>query len=132
MPIIVTADSSCDLPKHILDPVPFELFPLTIIQNGVEYKDGLDITPEAIYRRVARGLPVPTTSAVNFSYYHERFSELSSQYDAVIHINIGSGISSCHNHAAAAAKDFRNVYIVDSQNISIGQGFLVLEAKKWF
>lgn len=73
MPIIVTADSSCDLPKHILDPVPFELFPLTIIQNGVEYKDGLDITPEAIYRRVARGLPVPTTSAVNFSYYFEMY-----------------------------------------------------------
>lgn len=129
MPIIVTADSSCDLPKHCLDPIPFELFPLTIIQNGVEYKDGVDISPEDIYQRVARGLPVPTTSAVNLSYYYERFSVLSTQYDAIIHINIRSGISSCHNHAITAAKNFPNVYVVDSQNISIGQGFLALEAK---
>lgn len=130
MSIIVTADSSCDLPKDALSPIPFELIPLTIIQNGVEYLDGVDITPEDIYRRVAQGEPVPTTSAVNVADYHARFSALSHQHDAVIHISLGSGISSCYTHAKLAAEDFPNVYLVDSQNISVGSGLLVLEAKR--
>ncbi|MDF2838515.1 MAG: domain protein DegV family, partial [Evtepia sp.] len=130
MSIIVTADSSCDLPKQFLEPVPFELFPLTIIQNGVEYKDGIEITPEDIYKRVDLGEPVPTTSAVNVIDYQVRFSKLSAQYDAVIHISLGSEISSCYNHAQIAAKDFSNIYIVDSKNISLGHGLLVLEARR--
>lgn len=130
MPILVTADSSCDLPKQFLDPVPFEVFPLTIIQNGIEYKDGLEITPEDIYHRVSSGEPVPTTSAVNLVDYHARFSKLSSEYDAVIHISLGSDISSCYAHAKLAAEGFPNIHIVDSKNISVGHGLLALEARR--
>ena len=130
MSIIVTADSSCDLPKDALSPIPFELIPLTIIQDGVEYLDGVNITPEDIYRRVDEGAPVPTTSAINVADYHARFSVLSSQYDAVIHISLGSGISSCYAHAKLAAEEFPNVFLVDSQNISVGSGLLALEAKR--
>lgn len=130
MSIFVTADSSCDLPKDALSPIPFELIPLTIIQNGVEYLDGVDISPEDIYRRVDEGQPVPTTSAVNVADYHARFSALSAQHEAVIHIALGSGISSCYAHAKLAAEDFPNVFLVDSQNISVGSGLLALEAKR--
>lgn len=130
MSIIVTADSSCDLPKQFLDPVPFEVFPLTIIQNGIEYKDGIEITPEDIYRRVSCGEPVPTTSAVNIVDYHARFSKLSQEYDAVIHISLGSEISSCYTHAKLAAEGFSNIHIVDSKNISVGHGLLALEARR--
>ncbi len=130
MSIIVTADSSCDLPREALSPIPFELIPLTIIQNGVEYLDGVDICPEDIYRRVNEGQPVPTTSAINVADYHTRFSALSAQHDAVIHIALGSGISSCYAHAKLAAEAFPNVFLVDSQNISVGSGLLVLEAKR--
>lgn len=130
MRIIVTADSSCDLPKQFLDPIPFEVFPLTIIQNGIEYKDGLEITPEDIYRRVSSGEPVPTTSAVNIVDYQVRFSKLSAQYDAVIHISLGSDISSCYAHAKLATEGLSNVHIVDSKNISVGHGLLALEARR--
>jgi DegV family protein with EDD domain len=130
MSIIVTADSSCDLPIQFLEPIPFAIFPLTIIQNGIEYKDGLEITPEEIYLRVDQGEPVPTTSAVNVIDYHKRFEKLSHQYDAVIHVSLGSAISSCYSHAQLAAKDFPNVYIIDSKNISLGHGLLVLEARR--
>lgn len=130
MSIIVTADSSCDLPQNFFAPLPFELFPLTIIQDGFSYQDGLDIKPDDIYERVAKGTPVPTTSAVNLVDYHTRFAALSTQYEAVIHISIGSEISSCCAHARLASEDFANVYIVDSKNISVGHGLLVLEAQR--
>ena len=52
-------------------------------------------------------------------------------YDAVIHINVGSKFSSCFQNARLAAQEFGNVYVVDSENICTGQGYLVLQAAKW-
>ncbi len=130
MAIIITADSSCDLPKDFLGELHFELFPLTIIQNGLEYKDGVEITPEIIYQRVDAGVDVPTTSAVNIVDYAKRFTQLSALYEAVIHISISSKLSSCYQNACLAAEAFDNVYIVDSLNISCGQAILVLEAAR--
>lgn len=130
MNIILTADSSCDLPSHIVKDFPFHLFPLGIIQNEVIYTDGVDICPDDIYKRVAEGLPLPTTAAVNMVDYYEGFSKLSKDYDAVIHISISSELSSCFANARLAAEELPNVYVVDSQNISLGQGSLVLEAHK--
>lgn len=130
MSVMITADSSCDLPAQHIHPIPFEVFPLTIIQSGHEYKDGLEITPEEIYGRVSAGAPVPTTSAVNPADYQARFSVLSAQHDAIIHISLSAALSSCHSHARLAAQQFPNVYVVDSQNISVGHGLLILEAKR--
>ena len=56
------------------------------------------------------------------------FSSYADQYDAVIHITIGSLFSACYQNASIAAADFPNVYVVDSQNLSTGQGHLVMEA----
>ncbi len=43
-------------------------------------------------------------------------------------INIGSGFSSCYQNACIAAEEFDNVKVVDSMNLSTGQGLVVLEA----
>jgi DegV family protein with EDD domain len=65
---------------------------------------------------------------MNVESYDEVFSRFSPQYDAVIHINIGSQFSACYQNASIAAARFPNVYTVDSMNLSTGQGHLVIEA----
>ena len=60
--------------------------------------------------------------------YEELFAKYASDYDGVIHINIGSGFSSCHQNARLAAEDFPNVRVIDSMNLATGQGHVVLEA----
>ena len=49
----------------------------------------------------------------------------------MIHISVSSKLSSCFQNAKLAAGEFENVYVVDSQNICTGQGYLVLKAAKW-
>ena len=51
-----------------------------------------------------------------------------AKYDGVIHINIGSGFSSCYQNACIAAEDYENVRVIDSQNLSTGQGLVVIKA----
>jgi DegV family protein with EDD domain len=118
------------MPPERVAPVPFEIFPLTIVQNGVEYRDGVDTTTAEIYARVEGGEPVPSTSAVNLADYAARFSLLSKEYDAVIHIGISSGLSSCFQNAKLAARAFPNVYVLDSQSLTCGHMILILEARK--
>lgn len=128
MKIKITSDSTCDLSPALLEQYNITLTPLTIIKEGENYQDGKNITPTDIFAHVASGGNLCSTAAVNIDEYITLFSDLSPKYDAVIHINLGSNFSSCHQNATLAAEEFSNVYAIDSMNLSSGQGLLVLEA----
>lgn len=128
MNIKVTSDSTCDLSPELLARYNVTLTPLSVIKDGVSFLDGVDIIPEDIYRHVDNGGALCSTSAVNADAYRKVFKELSAQYDAVIHLTIGSLFSACYQNASIAAANFPNVYVVDSMNLSTGQGHLVIEA----
>lgn len=128
MSIKITATSTCDLPLEVLERHQITLVPLYVSFGGHTYQDGQDVGPEDIFRHVEAGGALPTTAAVNIDDYQQRFAQLSSQYDAVLHITIGQEFSSCYQNACVAAEDFSNVYVVDSRNLSTGQGLLVLAA----
>ena len=128
MSIKITADSTCDLTAELLERYDVELFPLSVILNDNSLKDGVDVFPDDLYRHVETTGNLPTTSANSVGEYQDRFAVLSSQYDAVIHINISSDFSSCYQNACIAAEEFDNVYIVDSRNLSTGHGHVVIEA----
>jgi len=126
--IKVTADSTCDLSKDILDQLNIAVMPLIVLIDDKVFRDGVDITQEDIFRYVEKEGRTCKTSAVNSYEYESFFKKFSSEYEAVIHICIGSGFSSCYRNAAIAAKKFSNVYVIDSQNLSTGSGHLVYEA----
>ncbi|MBQ4076052.1 MAG: DegV family protein [Clostridia bacterium] len=128
MNIKITSDSTCDLSKELLERYHITTVPLTVIMDGKMYRDGIDIKPDDIFRHVDGGGALCSTSAVNVEDYRVLFSDLAEKYDAVVHINIGSNFSSCYQNASIAAANFNNVYVVDSMNLSTGQGHLVIEA----
>lgn len=128
MSIKITATSTCDLPPELLERYQITMVPLYVSFGGNTYQDGVDASPEDIFRHVEAGGQLPTTSAVNIADYQELFSQLSPKYDSVLHITIGSEFSCCYQNALVAAEEFPNVYVVDSRNLTAGQGLLVLAA----
>lgn len=128
MNIKILSDSTCDLSTDILKEHNISLVPLTVIKGNQEYKDGLTITPADIFAHVAAGGDLCSTSANSVGEYMDEFAKYANDYDGILHINIGSGFSSCYQNACLAAQDFDNVKVVDSQNLSTGQGLVVLEA----
>jgi len=128
MRIKVTSDSTCDLTKELLAAHDITLTPLIVIKNNEEFYDGETITPAEIFSHVAEGGDLCTTTAMNAGEYAEWFSKYANDYDGVIHINIGSSFSSSYQNACLAAQDFENVRVIDSQNLSTGQGLVVLKA----
>ena len=130
MNIKILSDSTCDLSQAILEENNISVIPLTVIKDGQQFKDGVTITPAEIFAHVAAGGELCSTSANSVGEYTDEFAKYAKDYDGVLHITIGSGFSSCYQNACIAAQEFDNVAVVDSQNLSTGQGLVVLEAVK--
>jgi len=128
MKIKVTSDSTCDLSQQLIDKYDIDIISLKVNKGGKEYEDGVDIKPSEIFEHVNNGGDLCSTAAVNVDRYITFFENYTKEYDAVVHINLGSAFSSCHQNARIAAEEFDNVYVIDSKNLSTGQGLIVLEA----
>ena len=128
MKIKVMSDSTCDLSAELLADYDITLAPLTVIKADEQFQDGVTITPADIFDHVANGGALCSTAAVSIGDYADLFEKYSQEYDGVIHITIGSGFSACYQNATLAAEDFPNVRIIDSQNLTTGQGLVVLKA----
>ncbi len=128
MKIKILSDSTCDLPQHLLEQENITITPLSIVKNDEVFKDGVTITPADIFAHVAAGGTLCSTSAVSVGEYQDYFERYAKDYDGIIQITIGSGFSASYQNACLAAEDYENVRVIDSQNITVGQGFLVLKA----
>lgn len=126
--IILSADSTCDLDSELKERYHVHYFPLHIILNGKDYRDNVDITPEQIYEEYYANKSLPSTAAVNVSEYLDYFRPWVEQGCEIIHINLGSALSSVHQNARLAASELDGVYPIDSCNLSTGTGLLVVAA----
>lgn len=128
MRIKISADSTCDLSKELVEKYDIGIIPLYVVKGGQSLKDGLEISPGDIFEYVDSGAGICTTAAVNYADYHEKFSGWLAEYDAVIHVDISSEMSACYQTACLVAEELGNVYVVDSRNLSTGSGHLVVDA----
>lgn len=128
MKIKIISDSTCDLSQELLEKYNITLMPLTIVKDGKEFRDGVNITPAEIFAHVAGGGDLCSTAAINMSEYADIFAQYVNDYEGVIHVNISSDFSSCYQNACLAAEEFPNVRVIDSRNLSTGHGLVVLKA----
>lgn len=126
--VILSADSTCDLSTALLERYDVHLQPLRINLGDNIYQDGVDITPDEIYATFEKDRILPKTSAPNPQEYIDHFRQWTDEGHEVVHISLGSGISSSYQNAKLASEELGNVYVIDSGNLSTGMGHLVIEA----
>ena len=124
----ILSDSTCDLSPDLVCRYDIGILPLIVVKADQEYLDGQTITPKDIFDHVAAGGNLCSTAARSVATYQEAFAGYAGAYDGVVHINISSDFSSSYQNACIAAQDFDNVRVVDSRNLSTGQGLVVLKA----
>lgn len=128
MKIAISAESTCDLSKEIIEENDIKIIPYLVMLGDTEVFDD-ETVPDKIYEYVNQTKKLPKTSAINEKAYYNYFADIMRDYDAIIHITLSSEISSSHSHAVSASQKFRNVFVVDSKSLSTGIGLLVLYAK---
>lgn len=128
MKIKITSDSTCDLSAALIEKYDLSIIPLTVTLGDKSGHDGVEITPDDIYQYVEQTNMLPKSSAVSIGEYLNFFKNLRKQGYEVIHFSISEKFSASYQNACIAAEELGGVYVVDSQNLSTGQGLLVLQA----
>lgn len=126
--VVLCADSTCDLGDQLRDKYNVTFFPYTITLEDETFIDGVTIQPEDIYKAYREKGILPKTSAINIADHIDFFRKWTDQGYDVVHLSLGSALSSSYQNCVAAAQAIGNVYPVDSCNLSSGIALLVLEA----
>lgn len=126
-PVVITADSTCDLSQELKDRYQIHIIPLTILLGGESYLDGVEFSTEDIYTRYRGDGTLPKTSAPSIQQFIDFFTPFLEKGFEVVHLDISSELSVSFNNARLAAMELEGVYPVDSRMLSTGVGLLCLE-----
>ena len=130
----IIADSTCDLPKDILEEYGVSILPLHIICNEADYLDGVTITPAEIFAWADENKTTPKTSAASPGEAVELLKPYAEAGRDMVCIAISDAFSTTGNVLRMTADAINEeagrtqVHVINSANLSTGIGLLVLEA----
>ncbi|MBR4528718.1 MAG: DegV family protein [Lachnospiraceae bacterium] len=127
----VISDSTSDLGRSLMDRYDVEMIPLHVYLGEEEYLDGVNISPDQIYRWADEHNTTPKTSAPNLEDVIGVFDSHLKAGDDLIVFTVSSSMSSSYNVCRLAVEELEaadRIKIIDSANLSTGVGLLVIEA----
>lgn len=137
MNIVISTDSTADIPENYVDSLGIHVMPLTIIYNDREYRDGIDMKPREFYKILESCDRIPTHCQANEPEILEYFeSIIDGNTTDLIHVSINSkGSGTYASELKVREKLLKkypnlNVYIIDSGTYSMGYGIPVIEGAK--
>lgn len=130
MKVKICADSVCDLSEELKKRYDIAVVPLYVNAGDKTFKDGLEINQKDVFRHYRETGKLCSTAAVNVEDFRVFFEEQLKEYDELVMITISSEFSACFQNANIAAEDFPSVRVVDSRNLSTGEGLVAVSAAK--
>ena len=133
MSIRIVTDSTCDLPAESINRYGIQVVPLYINVGKRGYLDGIDITRSEFYQNLPTYPEHPTTAVPSPQKFHAIYDTLADEGAShVLSIHISEALSAIVNVARVAAQETKStqVMVLDSQQLSLGTGFLVETAAK--
>ena len=129
--IKITADTVCDLSEEMKERYGITTIPLYVTRDGVTLKDGIEINRNEVFEHYRTTGRLCATAALNVEDFSQFYKQQLEDCDELIMITISSGFSSCYQNACIAAEDYEGrVYVVDSKNLSTGEGLVAVSAAK--
>lgn len=128
--VYVTSDCACDLPAELLEKYDVRLMYLYIRTPYGRFADTREIDSDSLSQYMNPEDDTVWADNVTVEEYEEFFADVLTQADRVVHIALGARSGRSHKIAVAAAKGFDHVTVIDSEQVSGGQGLVVLRAAK--
>lgn len=129
--VSIIADSTCDLSKDLLERYHITTFPLHIHLGEEEYLDGVNVSPEDLYRWSDANKATPKTSTVSPGEAQDILEKALTEAEEVVCFCISEDMSACAQVMRLAAQALEvedKVFIVNSASLSTGIGLQIIEA----
>ena len=131
----IVTHSGCDLSYQEATENNVIMIPDFVFFGTEQYRNNLDILPEAFYTRLAECEKLPTSAHPSLGDYMDAFRQASDS-EEIIFIALTSKMTGAYNSACLAANLLEEegfsskIHIYDSLQVSFGAGILVLEAAR--
>jgi DegV family protein with EDD domain len=129
--IAIVTDTDSSLPVDLAEKYAIQQVPITIHFEDSSYSSGVDIDDRLLFEIIDRKKKLPSTSAPPPSAFASAYeTAFKDGVDSIVCICVSSKISGIYNSAVTACEMFpgRDISVIDSLNLSMGQGFMVLAA----
>jgi DegV family protein with EDD domain len=129
----IVTDSGSDIPLELAKKLGITIVPVYIYFGDKAYKDGVDIGPDELYKKLVEGPIYPTTTQPMPADFSETYTALSKDADAIVSIHLPTKVSGTYNAALQGleiAKPKCEVHVFDSLSVSVGLGLIVIAAAR--
>ncbi len=135
MPVRVVTDSTGDVPAGFAQALGISIVPCQVFIAGEGYREGVDLSPEEFYAKLAASGELPRTSQPLVQDFVATYRRLLDEDPAtrIVSIHVPAKFSGTVNGAWAAAQSLPDpacVEVIDSGQISMGMGWAVIEAAR--
>jgi DegV family protein with EDD domain len=128
--VAVVTDSTADLSPDLIDERGITVVPLTVVLEGQDYLDGVEISAEEFYAKLASSSGMATTSQPSPGRFAQVYEQLLAEYDEVVSLHISAQLSGTYDAASqgAAMVDEGRVRVMDTGMVSMPLALLALAA----
>ena len=130
--IAILTDSSCDLPREVMDDRQIHFIPLNIVFGPQQFLDKLTIMPNEFYDLLRTAKDHPKSAVPALKAFQNTMSFLAGHYESIIAITVSGGLSGTYGAFLKVAQSLtgRKIAVIDSKSISAGLGLLVDRASE--
>jgi DegV family protein with EDD domain len=129
--IAIVTDTDSSLPLEIAKNHNIVQVPITVQFGNESFRDAYDIDNPMVFGRIDKEGKFPTTAAPSPGQFAEAFkSAFDDGAKSVLCFNVSSEVSATYASARNAADMFpgKDIRIVDTRSLCMGQGLIVLAA----
>ena len=127
--VVVVIDSAADLPTDALESLPLNVVPVRITVGAEDFLDKVSLSPDAFYAMLRNSTQPVRTSQPPVGDFRRMFSFLQSHHEEVVYVGLSRALSGTLQSAEAASAALGgHVLVVDTANVSGGQGLLAMHA----
>jgi len=121
MATVIITDSTCDIPKGVIEELGIKIAPLKVIFSGIEYVDGIDITTTEFYEKLKSADELPSTSQVNPDEFMNLFKPILDNGDDILCMFISGKLSGTYQSAVLAKAELgaENIFIIEGNGATV-------------
>ena len=131
MAVMISTDSVCDLPRHLVEKYQIAIMPYLVLTEGGAFLDSVEAETDGILSYISEQGKQARSEAPSVADYEDFFANQLTKAQRIVHITMAQKVSEGYANAVEASKTFDNVMVIDSGHLSSGMGLMVLRAAEY-